>query len=343
MIISYPFGALSDGTAVTCYRIFGRENAWIDVLDYGAAIRSIVVPGHSGISTDVVLGYDEARGYERGQFYFGATVGRHANRIGGGQFSLNGRTYQLERNSGPNHSHGGVDGFHRRMFTAEIQGDTLCMRLLSPDGDQGYPGTLKLEVCFTFSREQVLTIRYRAETDKDTVVNLTNHSYFDLSGGAAPMGQRLRLEAEFYTENDENTLPTGVIAPVEGTPFDFTTEKSLDRDIDREHRQLRFCRGYDHNFVLNNGGAVREFAHLESLVTGISMTAATDLPGVQLYTGNFVEEPQGKGGRHYTAGSGVCLETQFFPNAMALEHFPKPILRVGAVYEHTTVYAFSHS
>lgn len=341
MITSHPFGTLSDGTAVTCYRLSGGNGAWVEVLDYGATVRSVVVPDRNGQLTDVVLGYDDVRGYAQGTLYFGATVGRHANRIGLGRFCLNGISYQLEQNCGPNHSHGGLRGYHQRLFTAEIQGETLRMHLVSPDGDQGYPGTLRLTVSFTFSRDNVLTIHYSAHTDRDTVVNLTNHSYFDLSGGLEPMGQTLRLDAKYYTENDENTLPTGVIAPVSGTPFDFTAEKPLGQDIGQPHPQLQFCRGYDHNFVLENGGALRSFALLRSPVTGIAMTAATDMPGVQLYTGNWVQEPRGKAGRHYGERDGVCLETQFFPNALAVDAFQKPILRAGEAYDHTTVYAFS--
>ncbi len=332
MITAREFGRLGDGTMVTCYRLSDGQGSYADILDYGGTVQSLVVPDRNGTPTDVVLGYRTAGGYEQGQLYFGATVGRHANRIGGGQFLLNGKTYTLEKNSGPNHSHGGFRGYHQRMFSAEIQEDTLCLRLLSPDGDQGYPGTLRVEVRFSFSPSRVLTICYEARTDRDTVVNLTNHSYFDLSGGRDPMGQLLRLRAERYTENDENTLPTGVISPVAGTPFDFTVEKPLGRDIDAP--QLRAYRGYDHNYVLRGDG---EFALLRSPATGIVMTASTDLPGVQLYTGNWIEEPLGK--RPYGPRAGVCLETQFFPNAMAIDAFEKPILRAGAVYRHSTAYA----
>jgi aldose 1-epimerase len=311
----------------------------VDILDYGGTVARLVVPDKDGVLRDVVLGYDSLEGYIQGQLYFGATVGRHANRIGGGTFTLNGTTYELEKNSGPNHSHGGFRGYEHRMFQGETQGNTLLLHLHSPDGDQGYPGELNLTVSFSFSQENALTIHYQATTSRDTVVNLTNHSYFDLSGGADPMGQLLRLSADAYTENDENTLPTGVISPVEGTPFDFRQEKALGRDIGVENQQLQFCRGYDHNFVLGGGGAFLEFARLRSPETGITMTAATDMPGVQLYTGNFTQEPKGK--RPYNPRDGVCLETQFFPNAMAIPAFQKPILRAGAVYDHQTVYAFS--
>lgn len=338
MIEQTPFGTLSDGTVVTCYRLYGGGGACVNVLDYGATIQSILVPDRHGLLTDVVLGYDHAADYARGTFYFGATVGRHANRIGGGNFSLNGVTYRLETNSGPNHAHGGFSGYDKRMFRGEVRGDRLRMRLVSPDGDQGYPGRLTLTVTFTFSPFNALRIEYFAETDKDTVVNLTNHSYFDLSSGRDPMGQLLRLRAKRYTENDGDTLPTGVIADVRGTPFDFTAEKSIGRDLGQDHIQLKNCRGYDHNFVLERPG---NFAWLRSPATGIAMTAATDMPGVQLYSGNWVRELRGK--RPYGPRSGVCLETQFFPNAMGLKNFRKPILRAGEVYDHWTEYWFGNA
>ena len=336
MIAASAFGALSDGTPVTRYRL-GDEAAHVDILDYGATIQSLVVPDRDGVPTDVVLGYNDIKGYETGTCFFGATVGRHANRIGGGAFTLNGKTYSLAKNSGPNHLHGGPEGFDRRMFQAELLGDTLKLSLVSPDGDQGYPGALRLSVYFSFSEDMALTIRYEAVSDQDTVVNLTNHSYFDLSGGRNPRGQLLTLDADEYTENDENTLPTGVISPVAGTPFDFRQEKPVGQDLDAMNQQLLYCRGYDHNFVLKNGGQLTEFARLRSRETGIAMTAATDMPGVQLYGANFVEE-QGKGS--YQPYCAVCLETQFFPNGMGVAHFPKPLLRAGDTWRHETVYRF---
>ena len=338
MITSRPFGTLSDGTPVTCYRLSAPSGAYVDILDYGATVQSLVVPDRNGTLTDVILGYPTAAGYETGTFYFGATVGRHANRIGGGQFTLNGKTYTLECNSGPNHSHGGFHGFHQRMFTPELHGDALDMHLCSPDGDQGYPGTLQLTVRFAFTPDLSLNIAFHAVSDQDTVVNLTNHCYFDLSGGQDPMGQLLWIDADQYTENDENTLPTGVIASVDGTPFDFRHSKPVGQDISAPHRQLRNCNGYDHNFVLKNGGTPQVIARLSSPVTGIVMEETTDLPGVQLYSGNFVDAPDGK--RPYGFRSGVCLEGQFFPNAMALEHFQKPILRKGNSYQHVIRYQF---
>ncbi len=338
MIQRAPFGTLSNGQEVTLYRLFGKDDAHVDILDYGATVQSIFVPDKNGALTDVVLGYDTPQGYEQGQFYMGGTIGRHANRIRDGIFTLNNQTWYLEKNSGPNHSHGGFHGYHQRMFQSHIEDDTLVMTLSSPDGDQGYPGALDLVVAFRFDRENALHIHYQARCDQDTVINLTNHSYFDLSGGLDPMGQILKLDADYYTENDENTLPTGIIAPVGNTPFDFRAGKPLGQDLEQSHTQLIYGKGYDHNFVIRGKG-FREFALLQSPRTGIVMTAATDMPGVQLYTGNYIDAPDGKS--PYGPRTGAALETQFFPNAMAMPHFDKPILRKGEIWDHETIYRFS--
>lgn len=342
MVTAYPFGTLPDGREVTRYRLQNGENAYVDILDYGATMQAIVMPDKYGLPTDVVLGYDTPEDYARGDMYFGATVGRHCGRIGGGRFSLNGTEYILEKNSPPNHSHGGLEGFHRRIFETEILSDnSLCMRLVSSDGDQGYPGQVELSVQFTLFLNNSLVIRYRAVTDRDTLLNLTNHSYFDLSGGQDPLGQILFLDAEVFGENDENVLATGVLSPVADTPFDFTKGKLLRRDIGKDHEQLRLCRGYDHCFLLRNSGSIREMARLRSPLSGIAMQVATDLPAVQVYTANYVEAKNGKGGRHYTPHCAICLETQYFPNALNIPAVEAPVLRVGEVFDHSTAYVFS--
>ncbi len=339
MITAFPFGTLPDGTSATRYRLQAAPDAYADILDYGATVQGLVLPDRNGRPVDIVLGYDTLEGYVSGDCYFGATVGRCANRIGNAAFTIDGKTYSLDANDGRNHLHGGLEGFDRRMFRAEIAGDTLRLSLVSPDGDQGYPGRLSLTVEYSFDERRVLTVRFRGETDKDTVVNLTNHSYFDLSGGQAPMEQVLWLRADRFCENDENTLPTGKLLPVQGTPFDFTTEKPLSRDLNAKDPLLLSCNGYDHNFDLGGGGTLQPAARLSSGVTGIAMTLSTDMPGVQLYTGNFVHGT-GKGGREYRSHDAVCLEPQFFPNAMAVADFEKPILRAGETYDRTIVYAF---
>ena len=337
MITAEPFGVLSDGTPVTRYRLPGGEDAWVDILDYGAAIQSLVLPDQDGNPVDVVLGFDTPEGYETTGGCLGAIVGRHANRIGGGRFTLNGRTWELEKNNGPNHLHGGSSGYHRRMFSAEIREDTLVLTLHSPDGDQGYPGNLELRALYRFE-DYVLSLELQAVSDQDTVVNLTNHSYFDLSGGTDPMGQRLFLASEQFCENDENTLPTGALLYVLHTPFDFRQEKTVGQDLDREHPQLLRCGGYDHNFVLDNGGRLSLCGTLRSPETGIMLALYTDLPGVQLYSANGLHGA-GKG-REFGPRDAVCLEPQFFPNAMAVEGWKKPILRAGETWQHRIVYQF---
>ena len=340
MITSEVFGTLRDGTQVTCWTIRNHTGGSVSVLDYGGTVQSIVVPDRSGLPVDVVLGYDTVTDYETQSYYAGATIGRHGNRIGKGCFELNGKSYQLCCNNGPNHNHGGPVGFDRKLFTAEVNGDVLRMHLVSPDGDQGYPGTLQLTVEFSLSEENSLKIHYLAEADQDTLCNLTNHSYFDLSGGANPMGQILQVDAEYITENDENTLPTGRYLPVAGTPFDFRQGKPIETDLHDPLPQLSRLRGYDHNFVLDKGSAFGIFASLYSPETGILMTAETDLPGLQVYSASYMEKHAGKGGRSYYPWCAVALETQSFPNGMAIAEFPSPVLRKGEVYDHTTVYSF---
>ena len=340
MISARPFGKTADGRPVTCWTLTGTAGACVRIIDYGATVQSVLVPDRAGSLTDVVLGYDDVAGYENGDMYIGATIGRHANRIGEGRFTLNGVEYQLDCNNGPNHSHGGYGGFHQRMFCGSVEGDLLKMTLVSPDGDQGYPGELTLTVEFSLREDNALTIHYLAETTKDTVVNLTNHSYFDLSGGQNPTGQCLRLAASRITAVDANTLPTGEFLEVAGTPFDFLTEKPIGRDLHDPMTQLAQCRGYDHNYVLDKGEGLAEMAWLRSPETGITLTMSTDLPGVQLYSGNYISADNGKGGRTYRNWSAVALESQSFPNGMAIPGFPRPVLPAGQVYDHTTVYRF---
>ena len=338
MIQKRPFGTLPDGTNVTCYRL-SRGSAYADVLDFGATLHSLVIPDRGGKPVDVVLGYDTAAEYLAGDKCFGALVGRHANRIGGGTFTLNGTVYTLPRNDGPNNLHSGPNFYHHRMYDAEISGDSLRLRLISPEGDQGFPGTLEVTFIYRFTGEKTMNIQMEAVSDRDTLVNFTGHSYFDLSGGIAPMAQLLRLDADSFCENDENTLPTGTLLSVEHTPFDFRREKPVGRDLSQPSEQLLRCGGYDHNYVLKNGGLLAPCAWLRSEETGIAMELSTDLPGLQLYSGNYTGG-RGKQVTQYPDRAGVCLEPQFFPNAMAITGFPKPILRAGETYAHVIQYRF---
>lgn len=333
-----PFGFTRGGEEVRAYTVSNTVGASVVLLDYGATVQSLYVPDREGKLVDVVLGYDSVAGYEAGGAYIGATIGRFGNRIGGACFSLGGVDYSLAKNDGENTLHGGERGFDRYVWQAELV-DTHTVRFsrLSPDGEEGFPGKLRVSVSFTLDDACALHIVYDAVSDADTLVNLTNHSYFDLSGRGLAMEQTLFLNAERFLELGAGTLPTGRQLPVEGTPFDFRTPKPVGRDIDLDDAQLRAGGGYDHNFCL--GGA--HAAVLESGASGIRMDVWTDLPGVQLYTANFLGNDPGKGGRAMQDRGAVCLETQLYPNAMNCWGFPSPVLRAGQKLHSETCYAFS--
>lgn len=336
-VATFSFGHLADGRAVTAWRIeSGGFSATL--LDYGAAVQSLCVPKKDGGCVDVVLGYDTAAEYERNGGFLGATIGRVGNRIGGASFPLGGKVYQLEKNNGEHHLHGGSEGFDRRLWHGESP-DAQSVRFsrLSPAGEAGYPGNLTVSVTFTLA-DGALRIRYDAETDADTPVNLTNHSYFNLNGGGTATGHLLFLAAERFTENDATCLPTGKILSVaENAPFDFRREKPIGRDLGAEDVQLRNGGGYDHNFILTGA---RDAAVLTGDKSGIRMTMRTDMPGVQLYSANNLDPRPGKGGAPYGYRDAVCLETQLFPNAMNCYGFPSPILHRGEHLHSETVYAF---
>lgn len=336
-ISSFLFGTTGSGREVTAFRI---ENGGMTatILDYGATVRSLTVPDRTGTPVDVVLGYDTVAEYEANSGFVGATIGRVGNRIGGASFSLNGREYRLAKNDGENHLHGGNFGFDRQMWRGEAEGeDTVIFRRISPDGEEGYPGNLQVCVAFTLA-DGALTIRYDADTDADTVVNLTNHSYFNLNGGGTVLEHLLQLSAERFTENDSACLPTGRLLRVEGTAFDFRSPKPIGRDIGEEEVQLYYGKGYDHNFVLTGCDPA---AVLRSEKTGIRMTVRTDLPGVQVYSGNNLDPRPGKGGTVWGLRDALCLETQLYPNALRCYGFPSPILREGQHLQTETSYAFS--
>ena len=333
-----PFGSTRAGEEVRAYTITNALGACAVLLDYGATVQSLLVPDRGGSLTDVVLGYDTVAEYEAGGAFIGATIGRVGNRIGGARFSLGGKEYPLAKNDGENTLHGGLRGFDRYIWQAELVGaHTVCFSRLSPDGEENFPGNLQVSVSYTLDDDCTLSIAYDAVSDADTLVNLTNHSYFDLSGCGKAMEQTLWLNAEHYLELGAGTLPTGRLLRVEGTPFDFREAKPVGRDIDLDVEQLRAGGGYDHNFCLSGEHA----AALESAVSGIRMDTWTDLPGVQLYSGNFLGDQRGKGGRMFHSRSALCLETQLYPNAMNCWGFPSPVLRAGQRLHTTTRYAFS--
>ena len=333
-----PFGFTREGEEVRSYTIENDVGASCTLLDYGATVQSLLVPNRDGGLTDVVLGFDTVAGYENQAAFIGATIGRVGNRIGGARFSLNGREHVLFDNDNGSCLHGGKKGFDKYVWAAEIAGDcAVRFSRLSPDGEENFPGNLEVSVTFRLIPERAeLRIDYDAVSDADTLFAPTNHSYFDLSGCGRAMEQQLRINADRYLLLGPGTLPTGKTALVYDTAFDFTQFKPVGRDIDAGEEQLRLGGGYDHNFCLSGPFA----AELKSEVTGICMQVFTDMPGVQLYTANFLGTLIGKGGREMQNRGALCLETQLWPNAMNCWGFPSPVVRKGQPVHSGTVYSF---
>lgn len=344
-----PFGRLADGTAVEIYTLRNRRGVEAEITNYGGAVVSLRVPDARGRVADVVLGYDSPAGYEADTAYFGALIGRFGNRIARGRFRLGGREYQLATNNDPNHLHGGVRGYNKVVWRARplrrAAAAALELTYLSRDGEEGYPGNLSVRVVYALTDAGELRIEYAATTDRATVVNLTHHSYFNLKGHGEGdvLGHRLRLNASRFTPVDETLIPTGELAPVRGTPFDFTRTEAIGARIGEPHEQLRRGRGYDHNFVINQRapGRLTLAAEVYEPTTGRAMEVWTTEPGVQLYTGNFLDNVRGKGGQVYAHRGGFCLETQHFPDSPNQRNFPSTVLRPGGRYTQTTVYKFS--
>ncbi len=340
-ITTRPFGSLKDGSDITAYRLTNAHGNYIEVINYGAALVSIVVKDENDTPVDVLLGYDCASDYEKHTEFFGACIGRIGNRIGGASFTLDGKDYSVAKNDGANHLHGGIKGFDKCLFDITQKEGTLECSRLSKDMEEGYPGNLKLTVTYSFDDENALHIDYKATTDQPTIINLTNHAYFNLSGhkDGSILDHTLVLSADRFCEGDTGCLPTGKLLDVIGTPFNFIAPKTIGKDIDADDIQLKNAGGYDHNYCLNGEG-LRLIAVLSSPKTGIQLEVSTDQPGVQLYSGNFITDQVGKDGAAYTKRSGICLETQKYPDGIHHENFPSPILRPGETYTHTTIYKF---
>lgn len=337
------FGVTTKGQEAKLYTLSNGKGMEIAVSDYGAVLVQVIVPDKDGHPCDVVLGYDEAAGYEEGDLFLGAVVGRSANRIGGAVIEVDGKTYELAKNDNGNNLHSGPDFYHLRMWEVkEAADDHVTFALDSPDGDQGYPGNLHVEVTYTLTEDNGVKLTYHAVPDADTVINLTNHSYFNMDGHASGdvMEQEVWLDADAFTRADKESIPTGEIVPVEGTPMDFRTRKALGCDIYDDYEAINFGMGYDHNWVLNNHGEFAKVAEMSSRESGITMEVYTDLPGVQVYCGNFIIEEKGKGGAEYHKRQGCCFETQFFPDAIHKEHFQGPVFKKGETYDSVTMYKF---
>ena len=335
------FGSLPDGTGVDLFTLTNGAGLVAKVASYGTIITELLVPDRAGKLGDVVLGFDNLAQYLKGHPYFGCTVGRVANRIAKGQFTLDGRTFSLAVNNGPNHLHGGLVGFDKVVWKAEIlAGATVKFTHLSCDGDEGYPGNLRVAVVMQLTDVGELVIDYTAETDKATPVNLTNHSYFNLAGAGDVLGHEMQLAADYFTPADGDSIPTGEIAMVKGTPMDFTSPKPIGASFG-EMKNVPV--GYDNNFLINGGGQGLAFAaRVREPASGRVMELFTTEPGVQFYTANYLDGSLvGKRGEVYKQHSGFCLETQHYPDAVNKPGFPSVILRPGQVYRQTTVHKFS--
>ncbi len=342
------WGRLSTGEEVDLFTLRNANGLTAQVASHGATLVSLQVPDRQGSLIDVVLGFDNPADCERNSHYIGSTVGRFANRIRGGRFELDGRSYQLAVNNGPNHLHGGRRGFSHRLWQAEPVSEAnrvgIVLRRLSSDGEENYPGNLDAVVTYWLDNENRLRIDYQAQTDAATHINLTNHSYFNLRGSGDVLDHLLQLRASRYTPIDASFIPTGALADVAGTPMDFTTAKPVGRDIAAEFEQLKLAAGYDHNFVIDGwDGSLRECARLEEPLSGRVMSVATTCPGVQLYTANFLAGTPARGGGEYGARQGLCLETQFFPDTPNQPHFPSTRLAPGVVWQQATTFSFSAS
>ena len=342
------FGKTKNGDTVCRFVLANTKGFEAVVISYGAALVSLKAPDRNGKSADIVLGYDSLDGYEQDKTFFGATIGRYGNRIAGGQFTLDGTVFHLPKNDGPNSLHGGSRGFNRRIWTgvdrSRADAQVLELSYTSQDGEEGYPGTLKVQVTYTLPEEtNELRIDYSATTDKDTVVNLTNHSYFNLSGVASQeiLEHQLHLRALEFTPVDSTLIPTGELRAVCCGPFDFTKATAIGARINQGDEQLKFGKGYDHNWALErtDKGGLQVAAEVFEPTSGRVLEVLTTEPGIQFYSGNFLDGTvRGKGGQLYGQRTGFCLETQHFPDSPNHPNFPSTVLRPGQVYRTTTVF-----
>jgi aldose 1-epimerase len=340
------FGNTEDGQHVDLYILTNKNGMEAAITNYGGTVVSLKVPDRNGKLEDVVLGYDELDDYAAGKAYIGATVGRYANRIAHATFTLDGITYTLAKNDGDNHLHG---GFNKRVWTAkdvsDSAGQALELTYLSKDGEEGFPGKLAVQVVYTLTDQNELKIDYSATTDKDTVLNLTNHAYFNLAGqgNGDILQQQIMIRADRFTPIDATSIPTGELRSVKGTPFDFTTATAIGARIDQDDQQLKLGRGYDHNWVLNSGasGSLSVAAQAYDPHSGRVLEVLTTEPGIQLYTGNFLDGIHGKDGKVYNRRYAFCLETQHFPDSPNKPNFPSAELKPGQHFQSTTVYKFS--
>jgi aldose 1-epimerase len=339
------FGKTSDGAGVERFLLINANGLEATIMTYGGTLTSLRVPDRGGRLGDIVLGFETLEPYLGDHPYFGALIGRFGNRIAGGQFTLNGTTYTLARNDGQNHLHGGPHGFHRAIWSAQeyrsADGPSLKLRYLSRDGEEGYPGNLDVTVIYTLTDQNALQIEYTATTDRDTVVNLTHHAYFNLAGGDI-LDHQLQLDGSQFVPIDETLIPIGELRPVHDTPMDFTTPTRIGDRINADDEQMRRGQGYDHTWVLDKpAGALARAARVYEPGTGRLLEVYTTAPGIQFYSGNMLDGSlAGKRGTIYTRNSGLCLETQHFPDSPNQPQFPSTVIRPGETYRQTTRFQF---
>lgn len=340
MSITKEFQATHNGKDVFLFTLKNKNGMTAEIYNYGGIIRSLIFCGR-----DVVLGRESFSDYLNNEGYLGAAIGRYSNRLRKAVFTLNGTEYKVGVNDGNNSLHGGKIGFDKYVWGYDVKDSdepSLILYLESPDGDEGFPGNLSLKLTYTVTNENSIKIEYQAVSDKDTIFNPTNHSYFNLDGHTSGnvYTQKLWIDSDFFTPNTDECLPYGEVRPTKGTPFDFTTMKKIGDDINSDYEQTKMFGGYDHNFILNGRG-FRKSATMVSTDESITMDVYTDLPGVQLYSANVLTEGSYKEGAPYGRHNAVCLETQFFPNSMELSHFPAPILKKDERFVSVTEYKFS--
>lgn len=342
-----PYGTTPDGRPIEVFTLTNKGGVEARLMNLGATLISLKTPDRNGQLGDIVLGFDTFEGWKNNAAFFGVVVGRYGNRIAKGQFSLDGTSYTLARNNAPNHLHGGVKGFDKAVWNAEASegegGPTVEFTYTSPDGEEGYPGTLRASVRYTLTDANELRLDYAATTDKKTIVNLTNHAYFNLAGTGNILGHELQINADRFTPVDSTLIPTGELKSVAGTPFDFRQPQAIGARIEQVDEQIRFGGGYDHNWILNGpAGTLSLAARATDPQSGRVLEVRTTEPGVQFYTGNFLDGTLvGKGGTPYAKRAGFCLETQHFPDSPNHPAFPTTVLEPGSRYRTTTVFAFS--
>lgn len=337
------FGSTSKKEEAVLYTLTNENGMSASITNYGAALVKLNVPDKEGKLRDVVLGYDDVTGYEKGGGSFGAPVGRNANRIGGAVITIQDKTYELEKNDNGNNLHSGTNYYNKRIWNVGEKTDSKIEFVLhSPDGDQGYPGTLDMHVTYELTEDNELRLIYDAVPDQDTIINMTNHSYFNLDGhdSGNVLKELVTLDADYFTRADAQSIPTGELVDVTGTPMDFRMPRALGEAIDADYEAVRLGKGYDHNWVLKNNGKFDKVAQAVSEKSGIVMEVWTDLPGMQMYTANFLDNEHGKNGAVYGIRDAVCFETQYFPDAVHHENFASPICKKGMPYHSVTSYKF---